>query len=212
VCFFSHIAPAVRLRNRLQLIVCAVLLLPSFTFARPLSEAAQRGRQLMIDGECNRCHDVSDVTGRGYGIEPAEEDVHCVRCHITILATRGNEVLIKEKAKTFPLWRQYLANIVHLTDLPDLGTLTRRVDPAFVRRFLDAPFDLRPSLEESMIPVRLTEGEKDIIVRFLSELNGERSARKPSKRADVYLYPAAVPHAIWWVMNASLKGSIAGFI
>ena len=161
-------------RRRLLMVL---LLLPVSTYAEPLSDLARRGRSVMIDHECNRCHDVSDVSGRGLGIAPAEEEIHCVRCHTTILGTRGNEALIQEKSASFPLWRQYLENIVHLTALPDLGSLTRRVDPVFIRQFLASPFDLRPNLPESMIPVPLTEKEKDSIVRYLFELNGQSSVK-----------------------------------
>jgi len=73
---------------------------------------------------------------------------------------------------------------VHFRTLPDLGTLTRRVDPAFVRRFLDAPFDLRPHLDESMIPLRLSAADKDAVVAYLAALNGE-AAKPVSAEAPV---------------------------
>jgi len=64
--------------------------------------------------------------------------------------------------------------------------LTRRVDPAFVRRFLDGPFDLRPHLEESMIPLRLDAAEKDAVVAFLTEINGPRAVKRgDAKRAPI---------------------------
>jgi hypothetical protein len=93
---------------------------------------------------------------------------------------------------TFPDWERYLDTIVHLTRLPDLGTLTRRVDPAFVRHFLDGPFDLRPHLEESMIPLRLSAADKDAVVAYLSALNGSEAVVAGSAKQAKRPAPARV--------------------
>jgi mono/diheme cytochrome c family protein len=148
-----------------------LLLLPAFASAAPLSPLAERGRAVMEAAQCNRCHPVSG------GLEPAARDMNCVGCHTWILGTRGDAAAIAKERAEYPDWDRYLENVVHFTRLPDLGTLARRVDPAFIRRFLDGPFDLRPHLDESMIPVRLAPADKDAVVAYLAELAGDAVAR-----------------------------------
>ncbi|MEZ4463927.1 MAG: hypothetical protein R3F43_05240 [bacterium] len=159
-----------------------LLLLLCPTAALALSPAGQAGRAVMERAQCTRCHPVSD--GAVPGIPAAARDFHCVDCHTWVLGTKGNPSKIAEMRKDFPDWDRYLENIVHFTRLPDLGSLRRKVRVAFVRRFLDGPFDLRPHLDESMIPLRLTAEEKDQVVAYLSELAGPTrpSIRLPIRR------------------------------
>ncbi len=157
-----------------------------------LSPEAARGKAVMTRAQCNRCHDVSDVSGRGRGLAAAERVVHCVNCHTWILGTKGDQAAIEAQLRIFPDWERYLETIVHLTRLPDLGTLTRRVDPAFIRRFLDAPIDLRPHLEESMIPLRLSAKDKDAVVVYLTALNGADAVRRGQARSQITPPPARV--------------------
>lgn len=148
-------------------------LLAANATAAPLSPDALRGRAVLEKAQCNRCHAVSGE----HGLAPAARDMHCVGCHVWILGTKGDEKAMAEQRAVFPDWDRYLQNIHHFTRLPDLGTLTRRVDPAFVRRYLDGPFDLRPHLDESMIPLRLGAAEKDAVVAYLAALGGAAVAR-----------------------------------
>lgn len=154
------------------LILALLTLGPWVAMAAYLPPAALHGRSVMERAQCNRCHEITDVSGLDRGIKAADRAVHCVDCHTWILGTKGDQAAIDAQLRIFPDWERYLDTIVHLTRLPDLGTLTRRVDPAFVRDFLDAPIDLRPHLEESMIPLRLSPAEKDAVVAYLSALNG----------------------------------------
>lgn len=140
--------------------------------AAGLDALAARGRVVVEAAQCHRCHSISDVSGAGLGVEPADRAMNCVTCHQWILGTKGDAAAIAAQRVSFPDWDRYLETIVHFRRLPDLGTLTRRVDPAFVRAFLDAPFDLRPHLEESMIPLRLSAADKDAVVAYLVGLNG----------------------------------------
>ena len=157
----------------------ALLLLAMPAAADGLSPEARVGRKAMEKAQCTRCHAVTDLAGQGRGLPPHDRSMHCVDCHTWILGTRGDEKAIAEQREVFPDWDRYLDNIVHFTRLPDLGTLTRRVGPAFVRTFLDAPFDLSPHLAESMIPVRLSAPEKDAVVAYLAELNAAKTTEPP---------------------------------
>lgn len=138
----------------------------------PLSQAARRGRDVLESAECVRCHDVTDASGaKGRGPRYVQTPNHCIRCHAGIVASQGDPKALAELRARYPQWDSYLKNLQHYLAVPDLGTLTRRVDPAFVRRYLDAPFDLRPNMPETMVPVRLTAAQKDDVVAYLSELN-----------------------------------------
>lgn len=168
----------------LAAIFFALLALPALALAGPtLSPKAAQGKAIIEQAQCTRCHAITDASGAGHGVAPAARDMHCVDCHTWILDTKGKPAEIAKMRETFPDWDRYLETIVHFTELPDLGTLTRKVHPAFVRRFLDAPFDLRPHLEESMIPLRLSAPQKDAVVAYLSELSGDRVAPAPKAPA-----------------------------
>ena len=161
---------------RASRLAVALLSLLIATPAWALSAQARRGRQVLAQAQCNRCHTVTAVAARA-GVPPAPRRLHCVGCHTWILDTADDDAAQARMRRTYPEWDRYLENVVHFTALPDLGTLTRRVDPAFIRRYLDAPFDLRPQMDERMIPVTLSAQEKDALVRYLTELNGEHAAR-----------------------------------
>ncbi len=183
----ARLAPLVALTHLAALATVAFAASP----AAALSPQALEGRAVMEKAQCTRCHAVTDASAPkdalGHGIAPIERAMNCVTCHQWILNTKGDAEAIARQRQTFPDWDRYLETIVHFRLLPDLGTLTRRVDPAFVRRFLDAPFDLRPHLDESMIPLRLSAAEKDAVVAYLTALNGA-AAVKPAA-------PAATPPA-----------------
>lgn len=164
--------------------VC-MLWLPSA--AQALSPKAKAGRAVMLRAECNRCHLVTDpraaapadaahAAAPGDSLTPMEQARNCVACHVWILSSVGDLAAIAEAKKDFPDWDRYLKNIKHFKRLPDLGGLARKVRPSFIRRFLDGPFDLRPHLDEAMIPVRLSAKDKDAVVAYLSELAGEHLA------------------------------------
>ncbi|MEZ4432950.1 MAG: hypothetical protein R3F65_11090 [bacterium] len=150
--------------------------------AHALDPLAARGRAVVEAAQCNRCHAISGPAG--LGIAPAERAQNCVTCHQWILGTKGDPAAIARQRETFPDWDRYLDSIVHFRRLPDLGTLTRRVDPAFVRAFLDAPFDLRPHLDESMIPLRLSAADKDAVVAWLVALNGAAAVAAGAARVE----------------------------
>ena len=122
-------------------IFLALLLFGAPTYAA-LETVPQRGRDILKKAQCNRCHNITDSSGNKNGVAAADRQIHCVNCHTWILSTRTDPKAIARQRQTFPDWDRYLNTIVHLTQLPDLGSLMRRVDPAFVRRYLDGPFDL----------------------------------------------------------------------
>lgn len=138
---------------------------------------ARQGRKVVEKAQCNRCH---EITG---GLPAFKREMHCVNCHTWILGTRGKPDEIARQRQDFPDWDRYLESVVHFTRLPNLGTLARRVRPSAIRSFLDSNRDLRPHLDESMIPLRLTAAEKDAAVAWLTTLAGPNAtADEPAPR------------------------------
>ena len=162
-------------------LVVLVIALPVFADAG-LNQQEAEGRRVMKRAQCNRCHEVSASENRpaADGLPRPPREQSCVDCHTWILGTRGDTRAIERQRREYPDWDRSLQNIVHLTRLPHLGTIARRVEPAFLRRYLDGPFDLRPHLEESMVPLRLSASERDAVVAYLVALSGRRSSTPPS--------------------------------
>lgn len=178
------------LARLLPLLACLLLTLPRLALAAPNTptNAAQvrHGREVVVRAQCNRCH---EITG---GLGAFKREMHCVNCHTWILGTKGKPDEIAKQRVDFPDWDRYLDSVVHFTRLPDLGTLTRRVRPGAVRRFLDAPHDLRPHLEESMIPLRLSAADKDAVVAWLASLSGPQVAPEEPAPAPETVSPDRV--------------------
>lgn len=168
--------------RRLVLVSFLLLVVVSARAWGALPPAAQAGREAMARAECNRCHTVTDLdlSDGNDGLAALPREKSCTGCHTWILGTRGDEAEIARQRADFPDWDRYLDTVRHLVTVPDLGTLTRRVRPSFVRSWLDAPYDLRPHLEESMVPVRLSSTEKDAVVAYLAALSGRPTAPQPS--------------------------------
>ncbi|MCK6574296.1 hypothetical protein L6V77_24715 [Myxococcota bacterium] len=169
-------------RARLLLLALPVVLglaIAGLLPGRALAAPKHPGRVVAEKAQCNRCH---PITG---GLPAFKREMHCVDCHTWILGTKGDAAAIAKQREAFPDWDRYLESIVHFTRLPDLGTLARRVRPGALRAYLDAPYDLRPHLEESMIPVRLSAREKDALVDWLAGLAGPAVATDaPDTHAD----------------------------
>ena len=110
-------------------IFLALLLFGAPTYAA-LETVPQRGRDILKKAQCNRCHNITDSSGNKNGVAAADRQIHCVNCHTWILSTRTDPKAIARQRQTFPDWDRYLNTIVHLTQLPDLGSLMLNVDPA----------------------------------------------------------------------------------
>lgn len=103
---------------------------------------AERGKKLVAQFECNRCHD-------GTGLQAAKLELHCFKCHQEIAAGT-----FKAPKKKLAEWRPHIR---HVEDVPSLDALGARVRRDFLVRFLQEPTDLRPHLAPSMPRMRITE-------------------------------------------------------
>ena len=129
------------------------------------ARAIREGTEALERHECSRCHAIDEV-------EPAGRSDHCVSCHVWIgglepgqrhydlIASRYGEDTLK----------RYQRNIVHLKEVPDLSAIARRLDPRWIDRFLQDPWDLRPAMEETMPRLRLPEGDRRAIVRYFAAI------------------------------------------
>ncbi len=120
-------------------------------------ERAGRGRRLVADFECSRCH-ASDqwqapATKRG-----------CTGCHQEILAGT-----LEAPRDTLARWQK---DIQHLVAVPALTNTARRFRNEWLVSFLREPHDVRPGLEESMPRLPLTEEQAGDIAELLAPHRG----------------------------------------
>lgn len=145
--------------------------------------AITAGKAVIVKHECNRCHTIDDV-------EPAGRSFHCTSCHEWL---KGLEPGNPQRDKLVAKWGadvigRYQKTIVHLQKVPDLTLVASRVRPDWLATYLAEPWDLRPTLEESMIRHRLTEAEVKTLVRYFAAV-----ARAPDPYAAGYQAPALPP-------------------
>lgn len=103
---------------------------------------ATRGRELMAEFECNRCHD-------GTGLVDEPEERHCVACHQSIRAGT-----FEASAAHLRRWRR---NLVSLNDVPSLANLGGHLRRDWVEAYLLDPHDVRPGLLATMPRLPLSE-------------------------------------------------------
>ncbi len=60
----------------------------------------------------------------------------------------------------------------HLAAVPDLTAIAKRVQPSYLRSFLEAPFDQRPMLDASMIRHRLTKDDISKVIGYFEAVAG----------------------------------------
>jgi mono/diheme cytochrome c family protein len=138
------------------------------TLAGGAARAAQeddvaRGARLLQKGECARCHDTSGLPGATV----AARERSCAGCHAWIHATAGDADAIERQSGRFPRWEQYVENVHSYLAVPSLAAAGARLDPAWVSRFLRAPYKIRPGFSESMIREPLSESDAGAIAAFL---------------------------------------------
>lgn len=139
-----------------------------------------RGARLFVEQECVRCHAVS-----GRDVAPAPRARSCAGCHAWIAGTRREPSAYAEQYERFPMWDRYVENVASFLAVPDLGVSAARLDPAWIARYLRAPYDVRPGLPESMIRTTLGETDARAIAAWLT------AARPPL--AGVAREAAAIP-------------------
>lgn len=115
--------------------------------------SAERGKVLVAEFECNRCH-------AGTGLATPKLDQDCVGCHEQI-ATDKFQAAASKLAK----WKSH---ILPYRDVPSLTDLGARLRPAWVRDYLLHPHDLRPNLAQTMPRLKLSPEQARDIATYLT--------------------------------------------
>ena len=123
---------------------------------------ATRGRALLTEHECNRCHE-------GVSAASPPQDRQCVGCHRAI----AGGVFEGASAETIARWNETLHSLPAAPHLANAVRLRR----AWVAEFLQAPTDQRPGLEATMPRFDLDEEQAWDIAAALGTDPSEASPR-----------------------------------
>jgi len=149
---------------------------------------AASGRQLAIDGQCGRCHQVAAL---GLTQEPRERS--CAACHQWIHASVADPAETARARATYPRWDRYTAHVGTFLDVPDLAASAARLRPAFIASYLRAPFKVRPGLAESMFRTAFSIEEADALGAWLTTEARRRMPGSAAARAAAAIAPSSAP-------------------
>ncbi len=151
------------------------------------TQALSEGRAALERLECTRCHVIDDV-------EPAGRSEHCVSCHVFLKGLAPDERRYRTLASRYgeETIERYQRNIQHFRAVPDLTAIARRLRPEWIGEYVAEPFDLRPTMEESMVRIQVEENDVRAIVRYFAAVaevadpyGGPSGARPPAlERSD----------------------------
>lgn len=113
-----------------------------------------RGRELVAEYECNRCHD-------GTGLGPAQKHQACVGCH--------QEVLSGQRAVRPEMVERIRHDLVSLRFAPSLASAGARLRPEWIAHYLLEPHDQRPNLRATMPRLAVTVEQARDISAYLTE-------------------------------------------
>lgn len=114
------------------------------------------GHGVAIDAQCSACHLVPDTA-------PPPRTASCYGCHQWVRTVAGNPAQRERALAIFPKWARYEKSVVSYFGTPDLTASFARLDPAWLRAYLADPYDLRPSLDESMVRLGLDAAQLDAL-------------------------------------------------
>jgi mono/diheme cytochrome c family protein len=110
-------------------------------------------------GDCARCHEVPVA-----GVVVAARLDNCKSCHIWIREVSADPVKRAKAVQVFPMWPRYEKTVRTYLKTPPLDAAMARLDPEWVRTYLQDPHDLRPNLPETMPRFALGDDAIDAIV------------------------------------------------
>lgn len=141
-------------------------------------DASERGRAAMVQAGCTLCHAVAATP-------TAARTDGCASCHAWIRAVAANPDASAAAREVFPAWDRYARNVHTYLAVPSLDAAAARLDPAWVRRYLADPYDLRPAMSETMVRANLAPADLDAIVGWFA-------ARQPAVPASPAPDPSRV--------------------
>jgi len=132
---------------------------------------ATRGRKLVEQFECNRCHE-------GTGLAAAAFEKHCVRCHEDIWDGK-----FRSRTAAGSKWKEHIA---HVRVAPSLEAVGRRLRPEYIEGFLRDPRDVRPELVPTMPRLALSaEQARDVVAHLVSIAPAGSRPDRPLDDADL---------------------------
>jgi cytochrome c5 len=120
--------------------------------ANTAAGSAAHGKELVLQYQCNRCHD-------GSGHPDAVQGKHCVHCHKDIMEDR-----FSASAASIARWKP---RVKELADAPSLEATGKRFSRRWVEDYLLQPSDLRPHLKQYMPRLAITLGDARDIATYL---------------------------------------------
>jgi cytochrome c2 len=156
--------------------------------ASPGSAQLERGRRLVEQAECSRCHAVPTE------VAAAPRAHSCAGCHAWIHASREDASEAARARRTFPLWDRYMTSVRSFLDVPDLTASAARLDPAFVARYLRAPFKVRPALPEGMIRTGFDDEQAADVAAWLAAAT--KRTWSAEAQAAAAIAPSAAPEHV----------------
>jgi hypothetical protein len=127
--------------------------------------SAAHGKELVLQYECNRCHEAS-------GHPDAIQGKHCVHCHKDIMEDR-----FSASAASITRWKP---RVKELADAPSLEATGKRFKRSWVEDYLLRPSDLRPHLKQFMPSLAITPADARDIATYLVPDGSEGDRREPS--------------------------------
>lgn len=131
--------------------------------AEQRATAIAAGVKVMEKHQCTRCHQIDGqpTAGRAYECTPCHQFLKNLpndkRRYDKIAAKNGKDVVDR-----------YIRNIEHLLVVPDLSGIGKRIRPEWIATYLAQPYDLRPTMPESMIRNKVTAEEAAHLVRYFA--------------------------------------------
>lgn len=138
------------------------------------TDAVAAGVAAMKKHQCTRCHVID-------ALEPASRPLHCVSCHQFLKGLEPGKKQYEDLTKKWgkDIIDRYQKNITHLMKVPDLTGLGRRVKASWIEAYVQAPHDLRPLLEESMIRNVVDAADAKAIARYFAAMADAPDASSP---------------------------------
>lgn len=131
--------------------------------------SAAHGKQLVLEYQCNRCHDAS-------GHPDAVQGKHCVHCHKDIMEDR-----FTASAASIARWKP---RVKELADAPSLEATGKRFSRRWVEDYLLRPSDLRPHLKQYMPRLAITPKDARDIATYLVP-DGDPAFTDPAKAPEL---------------------------
>jgi len=167
----------------LRLALGAVVLLTTaaaaVAFAQPGDPSPAESLQIAwSEGDCDQCHTVP-------GHEELPRTESCTTCHLWVRKVAANPRARERAIQVFPKWERYERNVASYLSVPDLEVAMARLQPSWVRAWLQDPHDVRPGLYEGMPRFDLSEDSLDAFERAFAEGSVEVPARPAPDPANV---------------------------